>query len=79
MPTRRGRNLSGAIRHESRATRARASNDRKGADETGDAVVATTAATGAATAAEGALSAAADTGITGDTSVADTRHSAGRN
>ena len=39
-------------------------------------VVATTAATGAATAAAGALSAAADTGIIEDTSVADTRHSA---
>ena len=79
MPTRHGRNSSDAIRHESRATRARASSDHKGVDETGDAVVAMTAVTGAVTAAEGALSVAADTGITGGTSVADTRHSAGRN
>jgi hypothetical protein len=79
MPARRGRNLRGAIRHESRATLVRASNGRKGADETADEVAVMTAATEAVTAGEGALSAEADMGITVGTSVAAMRHSAGRN
>ena len=78
MPTHRVPNSSGAIRHESRATRAPAFSGRKEGDATGDVEAAMTVATGG-TAGEGVLSAAADTGTTGDTSVADTLRSAVRN
>ena len=79
MPTRRGRNLRGAIRPESRAILVRASSGRKGADGTADVVAVMTAATEAVTAGEDALSAEADMGITVGTSVAAMRHSVGRN
>ena len=78
MRMHRVRNSSGAIRHESRATRAPAFSGHKEGDATGDVEAAMTVATGE-TAGEGVLNAAADTGTTGDTSVADTLRSAARN